>query len=61
VHLGTGRVPDGEKFDLFVLAHPDKRRFRGDEVLTEIPDDCVASDPVTVSAGTLAANAARVP
>jgi len=48
VYLGTEREGVGEKFNIFVLAHKDKGRLREGEILTAIPGDCVASEPVTV-------------
>jgi hypothetical protein len=48
IYLGTERHGAGEKFNILVLAHPDKGRFREGDILTEIPPDCTASEPVTV-------------
>ena len=48
VYVGTERAGVGEKFNLFIFAHPNKKRFKEGEVLMEVPDDCVVSDPVTV-------------
>ena len=48
VYLGTEREGAGEKFNIFVLADKDKERFHEGQILTAIPKDCAASDPVTV-------------
>jgi hypothetical protein len=48
VYLGTERIGAGEKFSILVFAHKDKMRFREADVLMSVPDDVVASDPVTV-------------
>lgn len=48
IYLGTDRVGAGEKYSLSIFACQNKQRFRQGEVLMGVPDDCVASDPVTV-------------
>ncbi len=48
VYLGTDKVGAGEKYNLLLLAHRDKDHFKEGQVLMAIPENCDASDPVTV-------------
>jgi hypothetical protein len=48
IYLGTERVGAGHKYNVFIFAHKNRNRFSEGEVLMGVPDDVVASDPVTV-------------
>jgi hypothetical protein len=48
VYLGTTRNGGGEQFQLLILAHPDRTRFKEGEILTQIPDGVKIGDPVVV-------------
>lgn len=48
VYLGSEHVGAGEKYNIFVFAHKDQKRFSEGEVLMELPKDCLISDSVTV-------------
>ncbi len=47
-YLGTEDQGAGERFQILVLSHKDKGRFKEGEALPAIPEDCAVSDPVTV-------------
>ncbi|MEM8994072.1 MAG: hypothetical protein AAGF23_04690 [Acidobacteriota bacterium] len=48
VHLGTPSVGAGQRYNIRIVAHPDKERFKEELLEHGLPEDCLASDPITV-------------
>jgi hypothetical protein len=49
VYLGSERIGIGERFTIYVLGCKSSARFRPEEIIENLPSDCVSSDPVTVT------------
>lgn len=48
IFLGTKKLGAREFFDIFIFAHPDRRRFQTGELLRGLPQDVSVSEPVIV-------------